>query len=537
MNRSPALPMSHIIAHDAPLLSPTADPAPWDPLYSPNDPFGHYCAPSSPSSSSSDPPTPASRVLRMRMSPDAQEADQQQLCFPTHQVFPEQVAPTASQKERLSISINPAAVASSVAAKRTATPPTSLPKKPRATVERINSKDFIPPDVSGLSKREARLVKNRAAAFLSRQRKREEFELMEVRVAELEQENARLLALTQNGSAASQGTSGSRDQELLSQIEDLKAQLASAQVRERRLIAELAKSKANVSSANKVDQTADSQLPLSTRSSATKSGASLGLMVLLCALPTLLSMPMKSALPRNFLLPNAPLPAAPAAFDFNSLISNDHDWSRAESTMMDLDDLDMSTVLSSSAPTSQKLEFSTSGVSADADNALGGLDISFDTVPVDNGKIRVRIHPSSAVSSRAASPGFSDYKSEISSPLSTESEHTIEAAFLSSSSSSSSSPALSLSSSSPSSYLAPPSPAGDPFFGVGAAGYSMPYSSDMSDMFRSVDDSLSGVSDLGQDVGFGSEFSTDNVKRRVRIALKSMPAAGGEGGEWEVQIC
>jgi hypothetical protein len=34
--------------------------------------------------------------------------------------------------------------------------------------------------VSGLNKREARLVKNRAAAFLSRQRKREEFELMEM---------------------------------------------------------------------------------------------------------------------------------------------------------------------------------------------------------------------------------------------------------------------------------------------------------------------------------------------------------------------
>ncbi|KAI3475597.1 hypothetical protein L1887_62969 [Cichorium endivia] len=39
---------------------------------------------------------------------------------------------------------------------------------------------FVPPDTSGLTKREARLVKNRAAAFLSRQRKREQFEEMEV---------------------------------------------------------------------------------------------------------------------------------------------------------------------------------------------------------------------------------------------------------------------------------------------------------------------------------------------------------------------
>ncbi|PWZ00002.1 hypothetical protein BCV70DRAFT_103892 [Testicularia cyperi] len=40
---------------------------------------------------------------------------------------------------------------------------------------------FIAPDTSGLTKREARLVKNRAAAFLSRQRKREQFEEMEVK--------------------------------------------------------------------------------------------------------------------------------------------------------------------------------------------------------------------------------------------------------------------------------------------------------------------------------------------------------------------
>lgn len=47
---------------------------------------------------------------------------------------------------------------------------------------RITVAEFVPPDVSGLSKREARLVKNRAAAFLSRQRKREEFESMEAYV-------------------------------------------------------------------------------------------------------------------------------------------------------------------------------------------------------------------------------------------------------------------------------------------------------------------------------------------------------------------
>lgn len=49
----------------------------------------------------------------------------------------------------------------------------SAAKRPRG------QRDFVPPDTTGLSKREARLIKNRAAAFLSRQRKREEFETME----------------------------------------------------------------------------------------------------------------------------------------------------------------------------------------------------------------------------------------------------------------------------------------------------------------------------------------------------------------------
>ncbi|CAD6981489.1 unnamed protein product [Tilletia controversa] len=44
-----------------------------------------------------------------------------------------------------------------------------------------HSTEFIYPDCTGLSKREARLVRNRAAAFLSRQRKREQHEELEVR--------------------------------------------------------------------------------------------------------------------------------------------------------------------------------------------------------------------------------------------------------------------------------------------------------------------------------------------------------------------
>ncbi|KAF8500029.1 hypothetical protein JB92DRAFT_2980425 [Gautieria morchelliformis] len=68
-------------------------------------------------------------------------------------------------------------IASSPSAASSSQSQSQKKRPPRAA---ISTKDFVPPDVSGLSKREARLVKNRAAAFLSRQRKREEFECMEV---------------------------------------------------------------------------------------------------------------------------------------------------------------------------------------------------------------------------------------------------------------------------------------------------------------------------------------------------------------------
>ncbi|TIB71555.1 hypothetical protein E3Q22_02446 [Wallemia mellicola] len=55
-----------------------------------------------------------------------------------------------------------------------------------------HSSQFVPPDTSNLPKREARLLKNRAAAFLSRQRKREAFELLEEKVIDLEKEKQQL---------------------------------------------------------------------------------------------------------------------------------------------------------------------------------------------------------------------------------------------------------------------------------------------------------------------------------------------------------
>jgi hypothetical protein len=179
-----SLQMSQIIACDAPLLSPIDS---WDMHLSPTTDafsYGFYNMPPSPPISDGS-PVPAARMLKTQPSPDL-------LCLPTHQVFdfspdsarpptPASRSPSLSADSREDIQATNDAADSSCGSKRSASPAPSATKK-RAIGERISSKDFVPPDVSGLSKREARLVKNRAAAFLSRQRKREEFECMEVYV-------------------------------------------------------------------------------------------------------------------------------------------------------------------------------------------------------------------------------------------------------------------------------------------------------------------------------------------------------------------
>jgi len=203
-------------------------------------------------------------------------------------------------------------------------------------------------------------------------------------------------------------------------------------------------------------------------------------------------------------------------------------------------DSDDQRLLSAASPmmasTTRKLEFA--DADSDSVGALGGLDISFDTMPSDNGKIRVRIHPSSSASSRAASPGASssDSKSDTSSSPSlamwAERQPSLEASFSSHSPGSTSS-----------SFSNPPplSPDGDPFLGIGASDYSTSYFSGVSPMFGEMDKLLSA--DYGQlsDLSYGSEYSVGDCapagKRRVKIALKSMPSVGGEGGEWEVQLC
>ncbi|KAF8911499.1 hypothetical protein CPB84DRAFT_1671792 [Gymnopilus junonius] len=527
-----SLAMSQIISPDAPLLSPTDSQ--WDqqqPLFSPsNDNFtyAYYTLPPSPPSSEgshpADSPVPHQRMLKMPMTPDA-SAD---LCLPTHQVFdfpadiprpptPPSRSPSLGADLKSYLTASQVSTPSSVGAKRSASPSAVVPKK-RAVGERISSKDFVPPDVSGLSKREARLVKNRAAAFLSRQRKREEFECMEVRVAELEQENARLLALAQNRSSvpAPQPT------ELVSEVEQLKAQLAAAEERERNLSAQLASTARDIPVKL---EASDSQFSLSSPSrsnvsSAHKSGASLGLMVLLCALPSLLSMRVEStAAPTSFSIPN-PFPASSAsAYDYNSFIPNDYDWSKASgSSLMDLDSDNHNRI--------RKLEFT--GADSPELGGLGDLDISFDTSPSEDGKIRVRIHsPSSSASSRSGSPSYTAMSSSSLAMWSgSEPESTLRASFPSQYSSLAA-------------YAAATS---DPFLGSPAHDFSMPFTSDGTLRY---DNTVPSQMDFGQlsdpSFTFGSEYNIPDSmggKRRVRIALKSMPQAGGaEGGEWEVQLC
>ena len=104
------------------------------------------------------------------------------------------------------------------------------------------------------------------------------------RVAELEQENARLLVLAQNSSlpAPQQGKSDKSDRELISEVEQLKAELAAAKERERTLSAQLATKSVVHDAPIKVEATEPNfsfSSPRPSVTSAHKSGASLGLMV------------------------------------------------------------------------------------------------------------------------------------------------------------------------------------------------------------------------------------------------------------------
>jgi hypothetical protein len=568
------LSMSALIAEDAPLTSPVSDCSlDRQPFYSPTgmDSFCYddppYSQRNSPSPPYSDSSANAERVLKMRMTPDySSDASESQLCFPTAQVFdiPSSVPPSSPTAVRVPIkrpsSPSPSESSSGGACKK-------------ARSDRPTAKDFVPPDVSGLSKREARLVKNRAAAFLSRQRKREEFETMEVyvvcaplrasppnfrsrRVAELEQENARLQTLAQLGVVAHD------EQHMLSEIDNLRAQLAAAEQRERELSTQLSRRSPTIkrevpetrvpaSPARAPAVPLSQSLQLPGRSSTSLSllvsitlpnpycfrdhhGGSgsashppapsplstsftdciffrAPLQVLLCALPSIFSMPPQSqaqpSLPNTGSFPLSHVASQPfgaSTVDFSSYFSSDKiDWRMPASAVMDLD---RSAVQQQQHQ--RRLEFV-----EDADAlGLGGLDISFDAEESADGKIRVRIHHPNA--SPSTSPSLSASYPSPSSP-------TFARPF-SLDSSASWQAALNAPSAHAQSFASGMNYGVDPFFGVGAGAQDMSYGMDPSVLLGAPAE---------------RHIDTPNGRRRVRIALKSLPLPGTDGGEWEVELC
>ncbi|KAF9777888.1 hypothetical protein BJ322DRAFT_516490 [Thelephora terrestris] len=456
--------MSHLssfVSADV-LSSPVSEAAPWS--NSQDAPFSHYSQsdyslPASPYSASV-PHSPAMQ-LKSRLSPDS-SSDGEQLCMPTYKLFDLPATPLTGRSPSPALVNEQQSFSGGVQRQGSFT--TTGIRKPR---ERISTKDFIPPDVSGLSKREARLVKNRAAAFLSRQRKREEFECMEVRVAELEQENARLLALAKG-----------EDSPALSEIEQLKARLAAAEQRTQQLNAQLKQAEAQPPAVKM--ETIEPEIPSPVLRSSplhtNKSGAGLGLMVLLCALPSLLSVPTQPNVPSSFSLPLSDHSLSSldtySSFDFNSLISGDqHDWSITNP--MDLD-FDMTNELP--VRSSQSLPISTAINGGKLELGDQSLDISFDAISSEDGKIRVRIHPpaSASGSPRSLSPLPSTPGSSSPVPNCIKSEQE------------------------------------DPFLGVGGF-------------------------DFGSELSLDQDIS--GARKRIRIALRNMPGEGSEGGEWEVEVC
>jgi hypothetical protein len=349
---------------------------------------------------------------------------------------------------------------------------------------------------------------------------------MHSRVAELEQENARLQALAQK-SASHEGNS----RELISEIEQLRARLAAAEQRERELSSQLSKRPLTVKT-----ELPEPRLPASPVrhpafsgpvKSSDKTSASLSLLVslaaprseascqpisycvtsqvLLCALPSIFSVSTsQSAVPMSgsFPLSNTAINSAVASrMDFRSFYPRDCDW-RAPAAM----DLDHDHRVPRIPP--RKLEF----VDADANAlGLGGLDITFDTEPSANGKIRVRIHNPTSVS---ASPTSSSSSSFSPSPQAFNFDDIPTWSVASSpvSSASSSVPLL------PAAQLDT-----DPFIGIGMSNQELGFSFDPALLFNGVP--------------MQSEVDTSRGRRRVRIALKSPPTIDGSAGEWEVELC
>lgn len=189
----------------------------------------------------------------------------------------------------------------------------------------------------------------------------------------------------------------------------------------------------------------------------------------------------------------------------NSLVTGDFDWLSSAGSVMDLDIDSLGRITPGAAVNAgslKKLEF----VDADAEAlGLSGLDISFDATPSQDGKIRVRIHPPTAADAQAQAGADDDQSMWCGSDMG------------------------SSAAGSPGSFGAD----ADPFLGVGGD-----YGMAMAAMDTGMNAGFThphAAFDYDTAAAFGT--ATPAGRRRVRIALKSMPGEGREGGEWEVQLC
>ncbi|KAF9243166.1 hypothetical protein BU15DRAFT_43299 [Melanogaster broomeanus] len=400
------IPMSQIITADASLLSPISPgEMTWDQQRTPYSAdtmdaigWGYYSLPPSPpasvSSNTTDSPMPPAKIPGSRLTPESLSESEPRNCLPTRQVFelPEggdapsscsSASPTPSTHCQLTLSTD----SGEPSVKRSFPSTIGGVKKVRGSGERITTKDFVPPDVTGLSKREARLVKNRAAAFLSRQRKREEFEAMEIRVAELEEEILRLQAAAEKGNSYDE------------MHEQLRSCLLAAEKRERELTMELANR--SVPNTPVKAESHDNSLPSAPyppyTSNGPNSSATLGLMALLCALPSLQSLPSQSPLPVTI---SVPLPNSTATrtstpvFCHQSISTDAKEHERQQyahggigfnSSSTDVDSSRKLAIGSTDASQGQRFDIETL-------RALGSLAISFDASPTEEGRVRARVH-------------------------------------------------------------------------------------------------------------------------------------------------
>ena len=177
-------------------------------------------------------------------------------------------------------------------------------------------------------------------------------------------------------------------------------------------------------------------------------------------------------------------------------------------------------------PEWKKLELGLEGGEDLAGLGLGALDISFATRRTKDGKIRVKVH-SSPSSSPTSSTSVPNLKTEDHSP-------TLDAL------SDQSLMPFSLPSPAQSQSNTPPASSSDENGMINPLALSF-VDSDPLGPFLGAGSSPTGAFELGAPFDFagtgpGITGGQTGERRRVRIALRSLPQAGGEGGEWEVEM-